>query len=110
MLINDLVETNDRALAACHPAGTHPRITHSPTITVEAQQLLDFLRERFYRAESVLTVMRAGADRIRTRFAQLIADPDLMAAAQRQRIDQDGLQRAVCDYVAGMTDRYLLGR
>ena len=55
-------------------------------------------------------VMRAGADRIRTRFAQLIADPDLMAAAQRQRIDQDGLQRAVCDYVAGMTDRYLLGR
>jgi len=26
----------------------------------------------------------------------------------RERIDKDGHQRAICDYIAGMTDRYAI--
>ncbi|MCC6234383.1 MAG: deoxyguanosinetriphosphate triphosphohydrolase, partial [Verrucomicrobiales bacterium] len=28
--------------------------------------------------------------------------------ASRRRVRTDGLQRAVCDYLAGMTDRYAI--
>jgi ribonuclease-3 len=34
--------------------------------------------------------------------------PEELPADYRRRIDRDGLQRTVCDYVAGMTDRYAM--
>ena len=108
VLIYDLVDTNDRALTDRHPAGDRPHIAHGPTLTVESQELLEFLRARFYQAERVLAVMRKGTDRIRARFADLLANPNLMPETYRDRIDTDGLHRVTCDYVAGMTDRYLL--
>lgn len=39
-------------------------------------------------------------------FARYIADPSLLPQRYRQRIDTDSLHRVVCDYIAGMTDRY----
>jgi dGTPase len=72
--------------------------------------LLEFLRERFYRNERVLKVMNEGAQQIRARFQELMQDPSALPDAHRMRIEQDGLRRVVCDYIAGMTDRYLMRR
>ncbi len=104
LLIHDLVETTDQSLAE---AGT-PRAQHSATMAVMAQELLDFLRDRFYRSPSVLQVMRDGADRIRRLFAELRREPTKLPEGARARIGRDGLERTICDYIAGMTDRYLL--
>ena len=41
-------------------------------------------------------------------FEQLCRDPHRMPSYFRDFIPQYGLQRAVCDYIAGMTDRYCL--
>ena len=41
-------------------------------------------------------------------FDRLVADPSPMSARRRRRIDQDGLERTICDYIAGMTDRFLI--
>jgi dGTPase len=108
LLIHDLVETTDRALTARHPSDEPPRIAHGAEMAVLAEELLEFLRLRFYRSERVLAVMRAGAERIRQRFRAYAAQPEQLPAAQRARIANDGLQRVVCDYVAGMTDRFLV--
>ena len=106
LLIHDLVETTDAAFAAAgdDPA---PRVAHSPNMTVMAQQLLEFLRERFYRAPQVLAVMHDGATRIRRVFARLCAEPARLPEGAQRRLPGDGLQRTICDYIAGMTDRYL---
>jgi dGTPase len=108
LLIHDLVESVDRALAAPPAAGAQPRVQHGPTMTVLAQELLEFLRGRYYRAAPVLQVMHAGAERIRHLFAAMQRDPSRLPPGSRDRIRRDGLERTVCDYIAGMTDRFLL--
>jgi dGTPase len=45
---------------------------------------------------------------LRKVFASYVADPNRLGDAAAKRIDQEGLYRTVCDYIAGMTDRYLL--
>lgn len=110
LLIHDLVENADATLTAALPAAgkaTPPRLQHGATMAVMAQEVLDFLRERFYRSPRVLEVMQDGAARIRHLFAALTGAPGRLPPAHRRRIDGEGLERTICDYVAGMTDRFL---
>jgi dGTPase len=70
--------------------------------------LKDFLFNRMYRHYRV-TRMQIKADRLLSElFNAYVSEPGQMPDAARKRIDQDGLQRAVCDYMAGMTDRFAL--
>jgi dGTPase len=41
-------------------------------------------------------------------FAAYVLAPDTLGDAATRRIEKEGLHRTVCDYVAGMTDRYLM--
>jgi dGTPase len=107
LLIHDLVTSTERALTAAVVGGEPPRIAHSGDMAVRAQELLEFLRERFYRSPQVLTVMQDGAARIRRLFARLAGDPTQLPPAQQARLARDGVPRTVCDYIAGMTDRFL---
>lgn len=107
LLIHDLVGTTDTALATTSVDGV-ARVQHGSAMTVQAQELLEFLRERFYRSPRVLAVMHDGAARIRALFTRLLAAPQELPASARARLERDGLHRMICDYVAGMTDRYLL--
>ena len=70
-------------------------VTYVPELSVEE------------RADFVLEKMAEGRTKIREVFERLIAQPSEMPDAARARIEHDGLRRTVCDYVAGMTDRYL---
>ncbi|MBL8753729.1 MAG: dNTP triphosphohydrolase [Planctomycetes bacterium] len=108
LLIHDLVENVDAAIAAAPAGSAAPRVQHGPTMTVAAQELLEFLRVRYYKSPRVLTVMNDGADRIRRLFAELVADPHHLPESARRRLDRDGVERTACDYIAGMTDRFLL--
>ncbi|MBX3461699.1 MAG: dNTP triphosphohydrolase [Planctomycetes bacterium] len=108
LLIHDLVESADAALAAASASGPCPRLQQGGTMAVMAQELLEFLRQNFYRSPRVLAVMHDGARRIRALFARLCAAPDQLPATAQKRLDQDGRERVVCDYIAGMTDRFLL--
>ena len=108
LLIHDLVATADEALASAPAGGDAPRIRHSDTVLVQAQELPAFLRERFYHAPSVLAVMQNGAARIRRLFDKLRGDPSQLPERARGRIARDGVERTICDHIAGMTDRYLI--
>jgi len=41
-------------------------------------------------------------------FENYVADPRQLGDAAAKRIDKEGLYRTVCDYIAAMTDRYLM--
>ncbi len=107
LLIHDLVEATDAAIAAAPAGGAVPRVQHGATVAVQAHELLEFLRVRFYRSPRVLAVMNDGASRMRRLFASLLADPSSLPAPVRARIERDGRERTICDYIAGMTDRFL---
>ena len=40
-------------------------------------------------------------------FHTLSANPARLGRKARSRIRKDGLERSICDYISGMTDRYL---
>ncbi|MEW6776518.1 MAG: deoxyguanosinetriphosphate triphosphohydrolase, partial [Bdellovibrionota bacterium] len=42
-------------------------------------------------------------------FPVYLENPKLLPAAYLRRSEEQGLTRAVCDYVAGMTDRFAMG-
>jgi dGTPase len=41
-------------------------------------------------------------------FNAFVANPRQMPPSAQARVEQDGVHRAVTDYLAGMTDRYAL--
>jgi dGTPase len=47
-----------------------------------------------------------GGRMSRKLFAELCREPRLLPERYRQRIGEGPPERVVCDYVAGMTDRY----
>ncbi len=49
-----------------------------------------------------------AADLIERVFQACLENPERMGRSTLNRPNRDGLERAVCDYVSGMTDRYLM--
>jgi dGTPase len=45
---------------------------------------------------------------LRSVFEGYIFAPELLGDSADKRVGTEGLHRTVCDYIAGMTDRYLL--
>jgi len=43
---------------------------------------------------------------LRDLFKKLCGKPELMPQHYQQLISADGIERTVCDYIAGMTDRF----
>jgi dGTPase len=41
-------------------------------------------------------------------FFAYVADSQALGEGAMKRIEAEGLERTVCDYLAGMTDRYLM--
>jgi dGTPase len=56
----------------------------------------------------VAQVNRRACDMLGRVFDAYLQNPNLLGVHTATRIETDGLHRAVCDYLSGMTDRYLL--
>ncbi len=70
-----------------------------------------FLFERMYRHEDVLAVRKKVAGVVRDLFSHLVAFPQTMPSEWAMGLPEAGeevLYRRVCDYIAGMTDRYAI--
>jgi len=71
-------------------------------------QLKELLRREVYNSESLAEARRESVARISRLFDAYMADPALMPAPYREESADQPLHRQVCDYIAGMTDRFLL--
>ncbi len=86
----------------------HNLIGFSDALKQINRGLKNFLYTRMYRHTRVIR-MQTKADRLLSElFAAYIAEPGQLPRSAQQRIEEDGLHRAVCDYMAGMTDRFAL--
>lgn len=68
----------------------------------------EFLFLDMYFHPAVKSANSAAVQLMRRLFLHYVAHPETMGAKARARVVQEGLRRTVCDYVAGMTDRYAL--
>lgn len=85
-----------------------PIVTFSPAVGEKNRALKDFLYANFYRHPRVMR-MAAKAERVlEALFNEYMENPRLMPKSTQAHIEQEGRARAVCDYIAGMTDRFAL--
>ncbi len=85
-----------------------PIITFSEAMEQQNRPLKDFLMENFYRHYRV-SRMAAKAERVLEElFTAYLNRPELLPKSVRARIESEARARVVCDYIAGMTDRFAL--
>jgi dGTPase len=83
-------------------------VSFSPQMQTMRKPLREFLSEKMYRHYRV-TRMSIKAKRFITElFNVYVANPGQLPTETQKRIPKDGVRRSVCDYIAGMTDRYAL--
>ena len=81
-------------------------VSNSDTMVAMNRELKDFLFHNMYQHYRVMR-MSAKADMILSRlFDTFLSNPKLMPTHIQESIDEKGLEVAICDYIAGMTDRY----
>jgi dGTPase len=85
-----------------------PLIRYSPALNKANQTLRRFLYKNLYYHPNVAGANEAACEMLRAVFTKYIKSPRLLGEATARRIATDGLHRTVCDYISGMTDRYLL--
>jgi dGTPase len=90
-----------------------PVISFSTATETAEKQIKQFLFRNMYRHEKIGRVRVEAAGVIHDLFPAFFADPGLMPAewaeaAKRGARNERRLARLVCDYIAGMTDRYAL--
>lgn len=72
------------------------------------RELKDFLYKKMYRHYRVVR-MQVKAERILEElFKAHQAEPSILPSQFQAFVDQRGLERTICDYLAGMTDRYAI--
>jgi dGTPase len=113
--IRDLVETSHRQI---HEAGVgsvadvrrlgRRLIGYSEEMGERVRELKDFLMANMYRHYRVVRMGDKAGRIIRDLFEAFVSDPLQLPPHFQERIRVDGLHRVVCDYIAGMTDRFAL--
>jgi dGTPase len=88
-----------------HPT---PLIRYSAELRQANAALRKFLYANVYYHPRVAEVNRRACEMLKKVFESYVADSGQLGDVATKRIDQEGLHRTVCDYVAGMTDRYLM--
>lgn len=84
-------------------------VDFSPQMHEKNRVLQSFLMKRMYRHEKVMDNMNRAARVIRDLFDAYMETPDLLPEKWAGKdLDEDKKARRICDYIAGMTDRYAL--
>ncbi len=111
--INDLIQSSasriaDARLESADDARARNAmlVGHSPELKGEVGELQRFLQEHFYRHPRLQELTEHAARVLTPLFEAYVEDPAEMPAWYQHWIDTVGRERAVCDYLAGMTDRF----
>ena len=112
-LINDVLTTTEARLerwAVDSPDAIRALPENVVSLSPEMEEMLGelkrFLLDRLYRHPRVMR-MQIKAERIITAlFNAYVAEPRQMPYSEQAKLEVRSLHRVVCDYIAGMTDRY----
>ena len=117
-MIDDVLEQTGRNVAANDvDSAEHvrllgkPLVTFSPDMAEDLGRLRVFLHQRMYRHYRVNRHRSQARRLLSDMFRLFMAEPELLSPEWYERAhgqDETGRARVVCDYIAGMTDRYAI--
>ncbi len=86
----------------------HNIVTHSEKVGQMDHELKDFLLNKLYMHWRVMRMDMKAKRFIGELFGAYTHSPIILPDSVQKRISWRGLERTVCDYIAGMTDRFAL--
>ena len=113
--VRDVVETTERLIATAGVQSADAVRLHRTALvqySAERRKLNQEMRKYLYRN----LYFSKQVDEANTRAVRILAEvfnfylkhPKEIGEQSQRRIKREGLHRAVCDYIAGMTDRYVM--
>ncbi len=119
VLVEDVIAYATTALGALDPASPQDirhagraMVRFSDQVFADLKEVRAFLFSRMYRAPRVVETRAIVMDVVNDLFPHMMAHPDQLPrqwqAEVRAAQDDTTLARLVCDYIAGMTDRFAL--
>jgi len=109
----DLLETSAKKLVEAGPASIEavrkaggPLISFSEKLDAKKAQLQDFLMERVYNHYRVIRMTTKARKFIEDLFNAYMSNPAQLPPEHREWVSEVGIPQGICDYIAGMTDRY----
>ena len=97
-LVEDMIETSAQT----------GRIGMQPEVAGAMDELRKFMFQRVYTNPVAKGEEAKAKDIIRSLFDYYARHPDKLPADFIPQLDFDGMNRIVCDYIAGMTDKYAI--
>jgi dGTPase len=85
-----------------------PLIRYSLSLLKANQTLRKFLYKNLYYHPKVASANDRACGYLGDVFELYLRKPSLLGETTAKRVRKDGLHRTVCDYLSGMTDRYLM--
>ena len=83
-------------------------VAYSPAMAARVRELKEFLLKNMYRHYRVVRMGDKAGRILRDLFQSYVSEPLQLPPRFQERIASDGLPRVVCDYIAGMTDRFAM--
>ncbi len=115
IVVSDVVDTTAARIAASGAASareiqelSYNVIGLSEEIGTAHRELKRFLYQNMYRHWRVVRMQKKAEKFLSELFAAFIHEPKQLPPSAQTQIAVRGLERTVCDYLAGMTDRYAL--
>jgi len=115
MQVDDVLRNSERLLAKYEPNSPDDvmrcperLVSYSLDMREVMSELKRFLFENMYWSPMVAGANKEATAMMRKLLLHYIEYPEVMGSKARARIAKDGVWRAACDYLSGMTDRYAL--
>ena len=94
-------------ITASREAGT---VTLTPQVETALQELRAFMFERVYRNPVAKGEETKARDMLKRLYEYYITHPQTLPEDFQPQMSLEGMERIVCDYVAGMTDHYAVAK
>ena len=99
-LVTDAITTSREAGEVCL----------SPNVDKALRDLRSFMFERVYRNPVAKSEERKAKDMLQRLFEYYYTHPEALPEDFQPQMSFEGLERTVCDYIAGMTDNYAIDK
>ena len=121
-LVVDLIENSQRSIQSSGVSSIDDvrqvgkgLIAYSDAVREESLELKRFLRKQLYNHYRVRRMSQKSVRMLKEMFHAFLEDPQLLPPQYQERVkrktgavDPQVVARVVCDYIAGMTDRFAL--
>ena len=115
--VNDVVTTTERNILELSPSSAdeirkapQSLVNYSTDLKPLNAELRDYLYKNLYYHPAVHGPNLRAVKTLKALFELFQKSPEKMGSQAQSRRDEHGLQRAICDYLSGMTDRYVLSQ